>query len=240
MTFRNLLIFLNGALLLALVGQLAVRHVSPPRALAYADWAYEPESVDQVADLAGMVVHAKVVQIRKTRPIIVKVEGEPRGVDRIPAEIVTLQLLDDAVKGNRGRGSRVEVFRTGHSDQERPMERRAPPRSQAPPKPDDGIDEADAPEGNELGHGENALLGLEGDPPYEVGEEYVLFLAEGPSLEEERGGRAKPMRIVSPEGRFRVTKEGLQPMSGREFAQSLRGKPAREIKEMVRGSRGPG
>lgn len=236
MTLRNLLIFVNGGLLLALLSQLVVPYTNPPRT-AFADWVDSPKTLEETSQLASQVVHAKVVRLRKAKPIIVKIEGEPGGVDRIPVEIVTLELVDEAAKGNGRRGAQIDVFRTGHSDADRPSKRRPPPMSQAPPKPADGIDKADAPEGSEFGHSESELVGLVGDPPYEVGDEYVLFLSEGPEVEEERGRKVKPMRIVSPEGRYKVTREGLVPMSEREFAQAQKGKPAEDLTARVKRGR---
>jgi len=55
---------------------------------------------------------------------------------------------------------------------------------------------------------------LDGDPPYELGETYLLFV-----MPREDG----TYLVVSPEGRFKVTGEGLEPMSSESFAEVLRG-----------------
>ena len=130
------------------------------------------------------------------------------------------------------------ILPTGHSDAVPPSKRKAPPMSQAPPKPADGVDKVDAPKGTELGHSESYFIGLEGDPPYKVGEEYVLFLTEGPELEEEKGGKVKPKVIVSPEGRYKVTAGGLAPMSDRKFAKDLKGKEAKDLTDKVKRGKG--
>jgi len=68
----------------------------------------------------------------------------------------------------------------------------------------------------ELFHTGNESFILAGDPPYEVGETYVLFL-----MPREDGSYL----VVSPEGRIRVGDRGLEPMSEREFALRLRDLP---------------
>jgi hypothetical protein len=65
----------------------------------------------------------------------------------------------------------------------------------------------------DLFHTGNSTFTLAGDPHYEVGESYLLFLMprkDGTYL------------VISPEGRYRVN-QGLQPMSEEVFAQTLRG-----------------
>lgn len=66
----------------------------------------------------------------------------------------------------------------------------------------------------ELFHTGNDNYVLDGDPPYKVGEKYLLFLTP-----REDGS----YRVISPEGRFQVTRGGLEPFSREEFAQLLRG-----------------
>ncbi len=56
---------------------------------------------------------------------------------------------------------------------------------------------------------------LEEDPPYAVGEQYVLFLTNADH------GRYRP---ISPEGRIRVSAGGLAPSSTREFMSEVRGR----------------
>lgn len=68
----------------------------------------------------------------------------------------------------------------------------------------------------ELFHTGNETFVLAGDPPYEVGQRYVLFL-----MPREDG----TFLVVSPEGRLRLTRNGLEPSSAREWAQGLRGMP---------------
>lgn len=62
----------------------------------------------------------------------------------------------------------------------------------------------------ELFHTGNDEFILEEDPPYEIGETYLLFV-----LPRDDGSYL----LVSPEGRFRVTPDGLEPASHRGFAR---------------------
>lgn len=64
----------------------------------------------------------------------------------------------------------------------------------------------------ELFHTGNETFVLGGDPPYEVGETYMLFLQP-----REDGSHL----VVSPEGRFRVRGMAVEPMSERPFVGSI-------------------
>lgn len=72
----------------------------------------------------------------------------------------------------------------------------------------------------DLFHTGNESFVLDGDPPYQVGETYVLFV---------RPREDGSYLVVSPEGRYQVTGAGLKPMSNRDFAKLLRGTPLRAM-----------
>lgn len=72
----------------------------------------------------------------------------------------------------------------------------------------------------DLFHTGNESYVLLGDPPYEMGQTYLLFL----SLREDGS-----YRVISPEGRYGVTPQGLDPVSQEEFSQLLRGTSIREL-----------
>jgi len=78
----------------------------------------------------------------------------------------------------------------------------------------------------DLFHTGNEHFVLDGDPPYRVGERYVLFLTP-----REDG----TYRVVSPEGRFAVERGALKPFSERDFAGLMKGSSllslVRDIKE---------
>ena len=80
--------------------------------------------------------------------------------------------------------------------------------------------------------------GVMNDPAYKQGEEYVLFLREGPEVSV-GGGKTKTQAIVSPEGRFRVDNgETLTAMSPRDFAKGLNGSKASELTERAKNASG--
>lgn len=66
--------------------------------------------------------------------------------------------------------------------------------------------------GFELFHTGNDEFVLESDPPFAIGESYLLFV-----MPRDDGSYL----VVSPEGRYQVTKDGLEPASHREFAEVL-------------------
>lgn len=72
----------------------------------------------------------------------------------------------------------------------------------------------------DLFHTGNESFVLAGDPPYEVGQRYVLFL-----MPREDGSYL----VVSPEGRYQVTGEGLIPASEAGFAKNLEGSSVRSL-----------
>ncbi len=72
----------------------------------------------------------------------------------------------------------------------------------------------------ELFHTGNAEFVLDEDGPYKVGESYVLFLAP-----REDGS----YRLISPDGRFLMTKRGLEPAAHEGFTTLLRGASLRAL-----------
>lgn len=72
----------------------------------------------------------------------------------------------------------------------------------------------------DLFHTGNETYVLDGDPPYEMGKKYLLFLTPRDD---------GTYRVISPEGRFEVTRGGLEPASGEEYTQLLRGTTVREL-----------
>lgn len=68
------------------------------------------------------------------------------------------------------------------------------------------------------------------DPEYRRGERYLLFVKEGPRL----GGASSLKRVVSPEGRYRVSRSGtIEPLSRRDWAVSHRGRRLAAFEEAV-------
>lgn len=239
MKLRTVLMIASAALLVTLAVQLIVLFNTQPRLYYMASWKDRPASVEATTELSQNVVHARVVKIRKADPIVTRIQGEPGGVDRIPVEVVTVRLVDDDAKGNKKKGQTIELFHTGHSDAVPPAARRAP-RERPPEKPKEGaVEKSQAPKEPDA-HKGVLFSAIMNDPAYKVGEEYVLFVREGPTLKVS-GREVKTQGIVSPEGRYRVKADKtLVPMSDRAFAKQLRGKPAKQLKEQAAKAAGKG
>jgi hypothetical protein len=176
-------------LLVTLTAQLCWREDPRPRSRAFARWKYRPTSVKATKDLADTVVLARVTNVRTADPLVVPIPGEPGEVDRVPVEVVSLQV-EKFYKG--GGSASIEILRTGATDL-------------ATPAPD--LD----PVANQIS--------LDDDPSYVVHDasrndkkvKYVLFLRPGPRLTS-GGATIDTKAVVAPEGRFLVDdKNKLKP-----------------------------
>lgn len=177
----------------------------------HASWRFAPQNLMELDQLANEVVVGKVVNIRRGNDIVMKVDGEPGNVDRIPTEIVTLQL-EQALKGSPGQ--QVEVFHTGLSvDTEllnRPVPKKPVPRDQK--APDLRMMRKPTPQ-------EASRYMVADDPGYEPGQRVLLYLTEGPEFA--KGAK----RIVAAEGRFMIGGDNrLMPTVDRGAAMQLKGK----------------
>lgn len=76
-----------------------------------------------------------------------------------------------------------------------------------------------------LFHTGNENFVLDGDPPYEIGEFYVLFLTQ-----REDGS----YRVIAPEGRFLKTPAGLEPASDMPYVQLMRNIRVHELENDLR------
>lgn len=111
---------LGGAvvvLALALGSQLLAGERGGPRQVLVADWAELPASLEEAAGMAEEVVRARVTRIRPGADLVTKVGNEPGGEDRIPTEVVTLQVQHGyKTMGQGGPPETVEVFHLGRSE----------------------------------------------------------------------------------------------------------------------------
>lgn len=179
-----------------------------------ATWRFNPGTLAETNKLASQVVLGKVIEVRRGPDLITQVKGEPGDQDRIPTEIVTLQV-EDTLKGPKT--DKVEVFHTGLSVDEEYMKRK-PPAKPTEPKPKDAVPNVEKlpPPTPEQAN----RYKIHGDPAYKQGERYVLFLADGPALVK---GIKRP---VAPQGRYLVTAENkLKPATELGYALKLKDKP---------------
>lgn len=205
-----------GAVLVGQASYLAVSMRTQPRPTYFASWQFKPESLEDASKLADQEVLARVVGVRRAADLVTEAQGEPGGQDRIPVEVVTLRV-EKSYKG--GQPETIEVFHTGSTASRGQRQAPSPPPGTLRPAAASRTPTDD----------ETRTTWLEGDPPYQQGEQYLLLLASGPTVNVD-GKPVATKRPVSPEGRFRVQSDGnLEPMSTRtDFANRLRGRPLRE------------
>lgn len=231
-TLRRVLVFVCAVAGLSLVAQLAAESRATSDGYMIASWVDRPESLEQTVELADEVVTGRVVNIRPARPLRVRVANEPDGVDEIPVEVVTIQLDDNSVKGQGKRGQNLQLFHTGHSGSPSAADQNEP-RGPRPEKPEGGVEKRDAPRPDAREGAPAEFSGVIEDPGYTVGESYMLFVREGPELNV-NGRRMATRGIVSPEGRWRVTRNNeVVPMSGRAWAQRMRGRSMAQLKSQA-------
>ena len=182
--------------LLAQIGFRAQEHREP--APMSATWRYNPASVTEAVRIADQIVLARVTAVDQTDGLRATVRGEPNNEVHIPSEAVTLAVE----KTYMGRADpEVLVFHTGGTA----VQDSAAPAAQS--------DTADGPL--------RRAVHLAEDPPYVVGERYLLFLMDGPALGV-RGARTITKAVIAPQGRFRVEADNtLRPVTERGFANAL-------------------
>jgi hypothetical protein len=150
------------------------RHPATSDATWHVTWLFHPNSLGEARKQASAIITAQVVAVEQAADIVVPVEGEPNGEDRVPTQRITVAVLQ-ALKGNLSQT--ITLFRTGTDS-----------------------------------------MAIEGDPAYQVGETYLLFV-------QPREDEAGIYRIIAPEGRFRVVNAQLEPMVHEGYAAAFRGKP---------------
>lgn len=241
MRLQRALIATIVVLVVVLVGQLAYQHFNPPTRYAMASWKDRPDSAEQTTELADHVVRVRVKNVRRAEPLTVAMENEPGGVDRVPVEVVTLEVLEDDAKGGKKTGETIELFHTGDSSQTPPGRRTDAPKGPQPEKPPDAVEKKDAAKHQSReGHMGVLFSAVMGDPEYKAGEEYLMFVREGPTLKV--GGQSVATQAaISPEGRWKVDRSGrLEPMSDKPWAERMRGKPAKELRDQAAAAKGRG
>jgi len=187
MTVERLLVVAALGLAVPLAAQLIPGSRGEPAVRTLmASWAETPADLEETAASAEQVVLGRVTRVRPGDDIVVQVAGEPDGVDRIPVEIITIQVDKSYKAGQRGPATTIEVFHTGRSA---------------------GRD----------------VVTMMDDPPYQRGEQYVMFLKPGPEVGS-GGARVASQRLVSPEGRYRVRGGRIEPVTDRGFAPRMRGR----------------
>jgi hypothetical protein len=223
-----------AVLALTLGGQVFLSHHEQPELVSEASWAFHPRSLRETRDRAHTIVRAQVVAVEKGEDLVVPARGEPSGEDRLPTQRITIKVTKN-FKGAARPGQTLTLFQTGGEMQADP----APPTGRA----SNSAEHLDEPAGGKghvhpndpapvrhevKGHGAGPRkLVLEGDPAYAVGEDYVLMLEDGPK---------GLLRTVSPEGRFKVERNGsVKAMVTEDATKDVHGKPVAELeRELAR------
>lgn len=221
-----------GALLAIQVAIVYFQNLQPPQRRFHASWIDKADTLAEGLDKSDHVILGEVIELKKGRDLVVSARGEPGGVDRIPTTIVKLKVQKTYKGPLRGREI-VELMQTGHST-DAVLLPENPFLPQGEPGQGIGIRrDTDPSESSPTGPtaGDSRATILEDDPPYLVGEKYVLFLKDMKQLGASAGASPKMKRALAPEGRFQITKgDRLKPATTRRgFAPTLVGKPLTEF-----------
>ena len=156
MTWKMKVLIGAVAVLAAAVGvQVAIYSHRPAAVTMTASWAFHPKTLKEARDKAQSVVLADVVAVVRGDDIVTQQPGEPDGVDRIPTQRITVNVVK-VYKGRAAVGQQLTLFQTGGTV--------------LPPAPANG----------EKATTHVQQLIVEGDPQYRAGERYLLMLEAGP------------------------------------------------------------
>ena len=187
--------------------QLGLHIKQRPQQRSFASWKDRPDTIMQAKELADQIVLAKVSKVQRADDLVVKAPGEPGDEDRIAIEVVTI-TVEKMYKGQKQ--GLIRMFHTGLSAGPHVKARQVPPEQQP-----------------------QSVVLLEDDPPYQVGERYVLLLRDGPNVTVERQS-VKTKAVISPEGRYRITERNeIEPVTERGFAGELKGKKLEELERLL-------
>jgi hypothetical protein len=196
------------AFVLTLGGQAAFYATELPSTNLHASWQYKPRSIAEARNKADSIVEAEVVAVQRGADIVTRTPGEPGDEDRIPTQEVTLKVLKSH-KGTHKAGDTIQLFQTGGLQVPQTLQGE-PPKDQVRIQAKKVI--------------------LEGDPLYQVGEQHLLMLDQGP-----RG----LLKTIAPQGRFKIERNGtVTPAVDDEVTMSLKGKGLSELERQVQ--LGPG
>ena len=226
--------FLQGTIAVLFVGfagQVGYEYwFNKPEPVLMAAWAFEPRTLAEAKGLAKEVVEAEVMNIERADDLVIPAPGEPEGVERIAIEVVNMRVKG-AMKGQPAQT--IQVFRTAGL----PVTRQDMPNmKEAPPKPKGAVD----PPARPTPFMENTV-NIHDDQPYKVGENYVMFLRDGPQVSI-KGQRVVTKSLLNPSARFRVEQDNrIMPLIPDGLGQPFRGKPLQNFKMDIQqaADRGP-
>ncbi len=242
-----------GALLVIQVALVNTQNFQPPPRRFHASWVNNANTLKEGADQSDHVILGEVIELRKGPDLVVVALPEPGGEDRIPTTIVKLAVMK-TYKG--APGEVVELMQTGQSTDALLLP--SDPAAAAGDDEDNDSHGKDRDKGKSKGKGKGRPKGqsnasptfpsagdssratiLEDDPPYQVGEKYIVFLKDMQQSPESATALAAVSpgmtRALAPEGRYQLTKgDHLKPMTARRgFAPNWVGRPLTEFESEI-------
>ncbi|MEJ2232030.1 MAG: hypothetical protein P8X46_12720 [Nitrospirales bacterium] len=220
-----------AVLFVAFAGQVGYQYwFNKPEPVLFTASAFEPRTLAEAKGLAKEVVEAQVTKVEQGDDLVLPAPGEPGNVERIPTEIITLNVKS-ALKGKPGQ--QIRLFRTAG----KPVSRRDMPNmKEAPPKPKG----ASNPPSRPTPFLENTI-NVHDELPYKEGDKIVAFLRDGPSVRV-KGQRVATKTQVNPSTRFRVERDNrITPALPHGLGQAFKGKPIQNFKADIQqaADRGP-
>ncbi|MGD9850880.1 MAG: hypothetical protein AB7T38_06420 [Nitrospirales bacterium] len=218
--------FLQGAiavLCVAFAGQVGYQYwFNKPDPVLMAAWAFEPRNLAEAKGLAKEIVEAQVMSIERADDLVIPAPGEPGNVERIAIEVVNMKVKG-AMKGQPGQ--QVQVFRTAGI----PVSRQdMPSMKEAPPKPKGASDPPSRP----TPFMENTI-NIHDDQAYKVGEDYVMFLRDGPQVRV-KGRQIATKTLLNPSTRFRVENDNrITPTIPDGLGQPFKGNALQQFKATI-------
>jgi hypothetical protein len=177
------------------------RFVETPVISSDASWVFKPKDLNEAQAKAKTIVQGQVISVTRGADIVTPAKGEPDGEDRIPTQHIQFRV-DAVQKGAAKVGQVLDLFQTGGL---------AAPTGQ--------------PDGKQGARVQTHLVLLSGDPLYQVGEQYLLLLDDGPR------GMQRP---ISPEGRYKIESNGtVTPVIDNEVTAPVKGKPVDVLRRAV-------
>ncbi len=208
---ERVLRWIAAILALTLCLQAVTLWKAPHTVRATASWAHYAADLSALQGLASQIVIAKVERTESAPDLQVAVAGEPGNVDRVPIEIVMLNV-ERTIKGTKSDGKELRLFHTAFTRAgvaPAPM-LGAEGRRRPPPSPDAGVQRTTI---------------LEDDPEYLPGERYLLFLTPGPTIADQ-----PTLAVVAPEGRYIIdSNDVLREETTRGAGPELDGRKADDI-----------
>lgn len=223
MNSQNINRFLQGTiavLFVAFAGQVGYEYwFKKGEPVLMAAWAFEPRTLAEAKGLAKEVVEAQVTNVERADDLVIPTPEEPGGAVRIAIEVVSMKVKG-AMKGQPAQD--IQVFRTAGI----PVKRNDMPNMKdAPPRPKGAAD----PPGRPTPFMENTI-NIHDDQDYKVGENYVMFLRDGPQVRV-KGRRVATKTLLNPSTRFRVESDNkVTPTIPDGLGQPFKGKPLQNFK----------